>query len=281
MKNLRADAEKETLFHILLVSLVAVLVVSLPLEKLTALIFSNNKTANLVAFMFLRVVVTVFAFILIKKYKFTNTLKSSVTLKSLVMVLPALLVAVNNFSIIGFITGEVEINVKTLNIVLYVFAVLSVGFFEETVFRGIVFPLFLMKFKSKKYSVFLSVLCSSLIFALLHLINLFTGNIGGTFLQVGYTFLIGGMCAIALIITKNIFVSIVIHAVYDIGGLLNNSQIGIAVGNQWDTVTIIITAVLGVIVFVYMTYMLFWFNKNKKSEIYSLFNIDLNEEQEK
>ena len=41
---------------------------------------------------------------------------------------------------------------------------------------------------------------------------------------------------------------IVLHVIFDLGGLMFDLPFGIAAGNMWDTATIIITAVLGVIV---------------------------------
>ena len=82
------------------------------------------------------------------------------------------------------------------------------------------------------------------------------------------------MCAISLVKSKNIFVPIFLHAVYDIGGLalVNIGKSGgLFNGYQWDTLTIIITSVLGVIVFVYMLIILL---KNNEKQTKELFNIE-------
>jgi len=71
------------------------------------------------------------------------------------------------------------------------------------------------------------------------------------------------MCAISLCLTNNLIVPILLHFIYDIGGLFT-SEIGVAIGNQWDTVTVIITAVLGVIVLIYMLYVVFVKNPKPK-----------------
>jgi membrane protease YdiL (CAAX protease family) len=124
--------------------------------------------------------------------------------------------------------------------------------------------------KTRK-DVFWSIVYSSLIFGGIHIVNLFAGSsIVPVIQQLGYSFLIGAMCAVALIITRNIWMSVMLHATFNFaGGLIPT----LGSGNIWDTATIIITAVLAVIVTVYMV-MLFlridlshideFFTKNKK-----------------
>ena len=65
------------------------------------------------------------------------------------------------------------------------------------------------------------------------------------FLQVGYSFLIGCMCATALLFSGNIIVPIIIHALFDVGGFLTDS--GFCSGTLWTTGNVILTAVLSVI----------------------------------
>jgi hypothetical protein len=67
-------------------------------------------------------------------------------------------------------------------------------------------------------------------------------------LQVGYSFLIGGMCAIVLLKTGSIWYCVLLHTVYDIGGTI----LYVGGGVRWDAVTVTITAVLGVAVAVFM-----------------------------
>ena len=54
---------------------------------------------------------------------------------------------------------------------------------------------------------------------LLHLFNLFAGaSVGATFLQVGYSFLIGAMLSAVLIKTDNLWLCVLLHAGFDFGG---------------------------------------------------------------
>lgn len=145
-------------------------------------------------------------------------------------------------------TGNASVTAGAGDIVLYLFMSLSVGLLEELIFRGIVLPLCMIRLKGKKHALFWSVALSSAIFGGMHLINLLSGNVGGVLLQVGYSFLIGGMCAAATVKAGCVYPAIVLHAVYNAGGLLIGT---LGTGTQWDVVTVVVTAVLGVAVFVY------------------------------
>ena len=90
---------------------------------------------------------------------------------------------------------------------------------------------------------------SCAVFGLVHLVNIAIGaSPGATLLQVGYSFLIGGMCAIVLLKTGSIWYCVLLHTVYDIGGTI----LYVGGGKRWDIVTVIITAVIGVAVAVFM-----------------------------
>ena len=113
-------------------------------------------------------------------------------------------------------------------------------------------PVLLEKRRDSRTRVFWTVVWTSAAFGLIHLVNLLEGaGIGPTVLQVGYSFLIGGMCAIVLLKTGNLIYCILLHGIYDFGGGLI-SRLGN--GALWDTPTVILTAVLAVLVTVW----LFW-----------------------
>ena len=95
---------------------------------------------------------------------------------------------------------------------------------------------------------------SSAVFGLVHLVNLLEGaGIGPTVLQVGYSFLIGGMCAIVLLKTGNLIYCVLLHGIYDLGGGLIPT---LGRGALWDTPTVILTAVLAVIVTAWLFFVL-------------------------
>ena len=166
----------------------------------------------------------------------------------LAVLLPALAVAVNNFPILGVAQGTVWIERSDL-IPLFALDCLLIGVFEELAFRGVFLPSLLERYGNSKKGFHWTVIGSSAAFGLIHLVNLAEGaGLGATVLQVGYSFLIGGMCAIVLLKSGNLLYCILLHAVYDFGGRF----LMIGGGSLWDLPTVILTAVLAVAVTVWM-----------------------------
>ena len=129
---------------------------------------------------------------------------------------------------------------------IYIIYVISIALIEEIVFRGILLSLCLDYLRNAKLKYFFAVLISTSIFALFHLTNLFVGmSVFDVLLQVGYTFLIGAMFAVMTLKTKNVWLSVIIHAIFDFGGLLT---LEIADGDPWgNRVFWILTIVCGIL----------------------------------
>lgn len=170
-------------------------------------------------------------------------------LKSLLFGLPALAVAINNAPIIGLITGDAYISDPVGGVLILVAYCFAIGMFEEFAFRGLFYLMILDGRRKSTKQIFWTTVISCAVFGLVHLANLFVGaGVGATLLQVGYSFLIGGMCAIVLLKTGSIWYCVLLHTVYDIGGTI----LYLGGGKRWDIVTVIVTAVLGVAVAVFM-----------------------------
>ena len=209
-------------------------------------IFDLKSGGAFVLVMVCRAVAAILAFVLARICGFTLFSKSKKSVAAILLFLLGLLVCVNNFPIIGFATERVKL-VSQPETVKYLFYCFAVGVSEELVFRGVVMPLVGLKFKDKKRAAFFTVAVSAAIFALCHLFNIFSAGVAPTLLQVGYTFLTGCLFGAVYIFTENILFPIVLHTVYDVGGLIFAQPFGIAVGDMWDVYTIIITAALGVL----------------------------------
>ena len=273
MTNLLSDAKKTPLSHVIIVTLFGIGLSSIPLDALLKLIIPDEYIAKTLGMTLTRLIFGVVAIYFIYKYGFLKNMFKKPTHIGLVMTLPALLVVVNNFPIIGVINGNVKVVGETPRIILYVIYCLSVGIYEETIFRGLVFPLCLIKTEKTKHPTFWAIALSSGIFGVAHLLNLLGGaSIPATLLQVGYSFLIGGMCAISLCLTDNLIVPIILHFIYDVGGLFVG-QYGVGMGNQWDNATVIITAILGTIVLIYMIIVVF-FIKPKPTNLIEMLKLD-------
>ena len=197
-----------------------------------------------------------------KKVRFTG----------LLVVVPALIIATNNFPFVSYFMGECELACSKEELISFTVWCLGVGIFEELSFRGIILPLVhilihesprwrvkikqadgavsvKIKKRTKKHAVFFTVAFSSAIFALTHLVNIFNGNIGGTIVQIGYTFLIGAMCGIVTVKTGNVALAALVHFVYNFCGMLIEYC---GKGVMWTWQQIVCTASVGVVIGVIM-----------------------------
>ena len=203
-------------------------------------------------------------------FSFSKMLSPKTTLKKLLLFLPCMAVAINNFPFITFITGEAYINSEALHVVLYALLCLCVGYFEEMAFRGCIFSVILQRRGKRLIDVFISIVLSSVVFGAIHVLNLFAGASPlSVILQIGYSFLIGGMCSIILIKTSNIWYCVVIHAVYNFAG-------GVVVecggGVIWPMSTIILTVVVALAVTAYTLYLLFGITPQEIDDLLSKSN---------
>ena len=159
-------------------------------------------------------------------------------------ILPCLMVAFINFPFSALIQGTASITRMDL-IGLYALYVFSIALLEEFIFRGILLLILDDYLRGRKHKPFFMALISSLVFSLFHLTNLIVGaDVAGTLLQCLYTFLIGGMLAVTMLKTKNIWLCILIHTIFDFGGLLIAN---IGIGNPWDTIFWILTITGGLL----------------------------------
>lgn len=186
--------------------------------------------------------------------------------KVLLCVLVPLAVVVNNLPIIGLMTGAAYLIQPKSFIIVFALETLMIGMFEEFAFRGVLFPYILENRTTSTKSIFWATVISSSAFGAVHLLNIFAGaGIGGVILQVGYSFLIGGMCAIVLLYTRCIWICVALHAIYDFCGFLVPT---LGEGVIWDLITVIMTALLGVFALVFMVIWLLRINPARVNELY-------------
>ena len=163
-------------------------------------------------------------------------------------------VVVNNLPILGLLSGRAYITRGAGEIALFTLYAFSIGLFEEIAFRGVLFPVILERGRGTKKGIFIATVAGSALFGAVHLVNLFFGaGPGGVILQVGYSFLIGGMCSIVLLRTGCVWICVALHGTFDFAGYLVPK---LGDGIIWDTATVILTAVLGVAVLAFMRYAL-------------------------
>ena len=183
--------------------------------------------------------------------------------KTLVWSLPCFMVAFINFPYSALIKGTASI--ARLDLMgLYILYVFGIALLEELIFRGVAIMVIGDLLKGKKHKPLLTALFSSLLFSLFHLTNLFVGaDIGSVILQCLYTFLIGGMLAVTMLKGGNVWLCVLIHALFDFGGLL---IIQIGTGDPWDLVFWILTIVGGVLCAGHIMFSLLKLERNYVSE---------------
>lgn len=164
--------------------------------------------------------------------------------RALLWSLPCLAVALANFPYAALIRGTAVV-VRTDLLGLFLLKCLSIALSEELFFRALLLPFLKGLFASRRRGLLASVLLSSAAFALMHLVNLLFGvGLGATLLQVGYTFLLGGMFAVMLLETKNVWLCTLTHFLFDVGGMLIPD---LGKGAFQDPVFWVLTAAAGVL----------------------------------
>ncbi|MBE6584682.1 MAG: CPBP family intramembrane metalloprotease [Ruminococcaceae bacterium] len=171
--------------------------------------------------------------------------------RSVLICLPAFAVAINNFPFSRLISGGAVIDSPAWKIALLAMECLCVAFFEEMAFRGVVLLGLIGRRAKDRLWVFVSVVLSSVIFGLIHLINLYNSDPIAVILQIGYSTLIGAMCSVVLIKTANIWLCVALHGVFNFGGAVVQYC---GRGEIWDTFTVILTAIIAVATTVYMIF---------------------------
>jgi membrane protease YdiL (CAAX protease family) len=171
--------------------------------------------------------------------------------RSILWCLPAFAVVINNLPILALITGQARI-VRDAPVYWFWFILqcFAIGLFEEITFRGVVLLRFAESRRTSHKGLLISILLSSAVFGAMHVVNLFSGaGPLAVLMQVGYSFLIGAMCAVVMFKTANLWLCVALHAIYDFCGSLVPT---LGAGKLWDTPTVVFTAVLAVATTVYM-----------------------------
>lgn len=121
------------------------------------------------------------------------------------------------------IKGEV-IRPQLSTIIKLILSNMVIGFFEEVLMRGLIFKHMWRAWQDKKYGLQLAVFISSILFGIIHIINLLANPslVVATSVQVIYAVFGGIYFSVLYIKTKNIWVPILLHGVIDIiSGIAN------------------------------------------------------------
>ncbi len=259
---------KKTSFQKLFYLLLIIASVALVFFEYYPITYSSNDVLN----MLIKVIITrgigCLVFIPLSIYMGYNIfgLTRNRRTRSLLYTLVPLAVVVNNLPIIGLTRGAAYITEPKWYIFVFALEALMIGLFEEFAFRGVLYPYILERRRRDNKSVFFATVLSSAAFGAIHLFNLFAGaGMLGVILQVGYSFLIGGMCSIVLLYTRCIWICVLLHAIYDFCGYLIPT---LGTGIIWDPATVTITALLGLFALIFMIYILLKIDIDKVDELF-------------
>ena len=186
--------------------------------------------------------------------------------KAILLSLPAILVVINNLPIYPLISGLAWVDAPAVNILLLFVECFAVALFEESCFRGVVLAGFLEKRRSTKKGQFLSIVFTSAVFGAVHLVNIFMGSSPvAVLMQIGYSFLIGAMCSVVLFKSSNLWLCVMLHAVFNFNGALVPT---LGDGVIWEPITVTVTAILAILTTAYMTAIFFRTKANELDGIY-------------
>lgn len=241
---------------ILITYLYAFLCAFFPSSKIASII-NDNMLTEVLCFIISRIILSICPFFV---YTFaTNDLIDKKIKNNLLLGL-VFIICVNNFPFISIILNKVSLSNNVTSWILHIFNCFSVSILEELVFRGIIFTLLFNLFANNKNKVFLSIVISSSAFGLLHLVNLFAGeHIFYVTIQIGYSFLTGVLFAVSYLISRKIAVPIILHFIYNFGGLLQEN--GLLTGQIWCVFQVVETVIISVIIGVFVLYYIIKYNR--------------------
>lgn len=179
--------------------------------------YTSIDTEHIVK-LFFNLFYTLVAFLFIKKYKLLELagLGKAKLKNPLFFIFPLYLVALNLFNV--FETPFDNISTKSI-LILAVYC-LSIGYAEEYIMRGFIQSLFLKYYGLTKKGIVLSVVGTSCVFGLMHLMK-FDNGLWGEISQVIYATFIGTMFGAILLRTKKIWPLVIIHGLVDFFGAID------------------------------------------------------------
>ncbi len=249
----------------------AVFVVALIVLELVPITYSSDKVLDGMIDIIVTRLIGFLAFLPLANRHLFGLVKEGRVRKLLCCLVP-FAVVINNFPFVGLISGNASLTSPIHFVAIFAVQSLSISLFEEFAFRGAIFPVILEKRRGSTKEIFWATVISSALFGGIHLLNLFAGGSPvGVLLQIGYSFLIGGMCSIVLLHTHCIWICVALHAIFDFGGLFIST---LGQGRIWDPLTVAVTTVLGVCALVFM---LLWLAKIKPSDLDVVFESSKND----
>jgi membrane protease YdiL (CAAX protease family) len=243
--------EKPLLFSILL------MILSIYLEIVPAnylyLPFMNEQLASYFGEITMRVIICILLLIMLKYFEIIKMVYFTAPAKwrHIWLIWPVIaLILVNALDIL---TGKVTIDISQKALLLtFITNSISTGFFEEILVRGSILSLLLCKLGNTKKGIYLSVIYSSMVWSLAHLINLVKNPelLLATSAQIFYASCFGVIFAALLLRTHSIWLMIFLHALFNFCGSIKEITIngGIAASEIAKASTTLTNAVAVIVI---------------------------------
>ncbi|MEN8078756.1 CPBP family intramembrane glutamic endopeptidase [Clostridioides difficile] len=226
--KIKTIIQKHTLISVILIILLSLLSMIISDKLLNILKISTNNPVK-----YLLPISLVILISYISGYKNIFSLKSRNFIMLFTQGWYIFIVAIINVTLTLLSLDENLIIMPSKTIVSYfIITNISIGFFEEIIFRGLTLNLLINS--NKNYSIKKAIFISSLLFGLIHFINLFSSPylILGTLSQVIYTFCLGILLSSIYIKSRNIFIPIFLHAFFNITGSFSEILLAPNISNK-------------------------------------------------
>lgn len=166
--------------------------------------------------------------------------KSQIGPKKMLFYFPLLIMASVN------LWHGIAMNYSVLETIFYIISMLSVGFLEEIIFRGLLFK------ELCKDNVKTAMIVSSVTFGIGHIVNLVNGSGADLFsnlLQVGYAIAAGFLFTIIFYKTKSLVVCIVTHGMLNALSVFSNEAV---ITPAWEIVSAAALAGISILYSIYI-----------------------------
>lgn len=220
--------KKPVIFSIIIITL-AVSFTEIPLKNLYSHFF-NSQYSYYFAGITGQGIASIVLIILLNRLELVK--KVGLTLppnkwKELWVLWPIVVLTIINFS--SLFDGSLVIDMsKPITIGLYTLTYFSTGLFEEVLLRGIVLFVLLNKWQYTKKGIQLSVIVSSILFAIPHIVNFIQNRMsfGEAITTIIFSTFIGVSFAACVLRIKSIWPNIILHAIFNFGGSIKQISIG-------------------------------------------------------
>lgn len=222
--KMKSYISKHPIVSCLGISIIFVLIILIPLKsiylEIAGLEELTLKAGYLIGFV-QRILGFCICVYMIRKLNYTDVLKFGISSgpKVIYLVWPAVILIFFNMPYDLLLSGKYSADVSL--ILPLVLRYTGVGLIEESFFRGLILAILLSAWGINKKGIYRSVIVSSILFGLVHLTNLFNILKGKdvmieTISQVFYVTFLGIFFAAIYLRTKNLWIAVIIHSLFDI-----------------------------------------------------------------